>query len=132
MFAKFEYHIVHKPITIETLDFDAYVEIHLLNRYGNILKTLKKGLLSFDAVFRQYQETQSLVLDHCFVEDFCVHKLSEEPICLKRLSAKNAVFLSEEEVDFSNIAWPVVLLKMGQGSFADMVDTGVVVPAIFL
>lgn len=106
-FKKYSIQYVCESIEIDNRTFDSYVEIHLQNEYNHQLTTLKKGVLNWDTIEQQFNETQELNFDHCYIKDFDIEKLylsdSQNSCLIKHLSAKNAVFESDTEINFSKI-----------------------------
>ncbi len=103
IFSKYEYKIVQEPITINSIAFEAFAEVNFLTKYGNVVKTLKRGILSTDEIKKHYQQTKELVLDACFLKDFDINDILDDTSDVLRISAQNSVFVSEEDINFSGI-----------------------------
>ena len=106
-FKKYTIQYFTNSIQIKGKYFDTYVKINLQNEYNHQITSLKRGIIDFDEIVRQFEKDGTINLDYCFVKNFDIDKIrkitQEQELHIKLLSAEYSVFESNHDINFSNI-----------------------------
>lgn len=106
-FRKYNIEYFSVEIEIEGRLFNSYVEISLQNEYNHQITSLRRGRIDIEELITNFKKGKELNLDYCYIKDFDINLFREvngdKYLILNFLSAKNAVFESNSEINFSNI-----------------------------